>query len=210
MSRNKAPVIVLTGGIASGKSAVANMLADQGAKVISADELAREVVKQGTPAWGEIVGAFGRSVLTSDGGLNRQRLGTLVFADSEARRCLEKITHPRIWALLDERLRMARESASLVVAEIPLYFESDRRIAEAEVWVVYVDQETQVKRLMERDALTGTEARERLRSQLPLRSKCNWADRVIDNTGSKQETLAQVKEAVAAVVAAWAEKEDRD
>lgn len=191
-------VIVLTGGIASGKSMVASMLAKQGAWVISADKLAREVMVPGTPAWNEIVQAFGKSILTPDGEIDRHRLGTIVFADARSRRQLEDITHPRIWTLLNERLRAAKDRAPLVVVEIPLYFESDLRIPQAEVWVVYVDETTQTKRLMQRDGLTEHQAMERLRAQLPLDVKCSMADRVIDNTGSKEETLAQIKEALAA------------
>ncbi|NMA55581.1 MAG: dephospho-CoA kinase [Firmicutes bacterium] len=200
MSNRPAPVIVLTGGIASGKSTVAGMLAQLGAKVISADELARKVVKPGTPAWNEIIRTFGKSVLTASGDLDRRRLGALIFADEKARRALEQITHPPIWYLLKQKLQAARESTVPVVIEIPLYFEGNQRIAEAKVWVVFIDEKTQIQRLMIRDGLPEEEAKARIRVQLPLIFKSNWADQVIDNSGTKNETWAQVNTAFAAVV----------
>ncbi len=208
MSNKGVPIIVVTGGIASGKSMVAEMLSAQGAWVISADELAREIMKPGTLAWTEIVRTFGHSILTSDGEIDRHRLGTLVFADAKARNRLEEITHPRIWALLLERIRSVHDEVALVAVEIPLYFESGRSIPQAEVWVVHVDEATQIKRLMSRDGLTQDDAQARLKAQLPLSVKRAWADRVIDNTGSKEDTLAQVKAALSAALGYFSEKED--
>lgn len=208
MSSNGMSVIVLTGGIASGKSMVASMLAEQGALVISADQLAREVMVPGAPAWREIVQFFGHSILTPGGEIDRRRLGTMVFSDAQARSCLEEITHPRIWALLGERLRIAQENAPLVVLEIPLYFESGLSIPQAQVWVVYVDEATQLERLMSRDGLTKPEAKDRIKAQMPLDDKCAWADRVIDNTGSKEATLEQIREALAATSGYLVENED--
>lgn len=201
------PVIVLTGGIASGKSMVAQMLKDYGAHVISADEIAREVVAPGKPALDKIVHTFGRAMLTPDGKLDRQRLASLVFSDAKAKRQLEDITHPPIWSLLDERIKEAQQEVPLVVAEIPLYFESGRRIPGAKVWVVYVDTSTQIKRLMSRDKLSHHEAKVRLNAQMPLGDKCMRADRVIDNSRSKEETEAQVRTAVSALKTYIAEKE---
>ncbi|HHY92405.1 MAG TPA: dephospho-CoA kinase, partial [Firmicutes bacterium] len=109
------PVIILTGGIASGKSTVAAMLAEEGGAVISADALAREVLAVGSPGWREVVDAWGAEVLTEKGEIDRRRLARRVFPLPEERRRLEAITHPRIFALLKERLAAAAQRAPFVV-----------------------------------------------------------------------------------------------
>ncbi|HKM40090.1 MAG TPA: dephospho-CoA kinase, partial [bacterium] len=178
-------------------------LADRGAEIISADELAREVMSPGTPVWKKVIQAFGPSVQTSTGALRRKHLAALIFANYKARRTLEGITHPAIWKLLRQKLRVAKRIAPLVAIEIPLYFEGGHRLAGAmEIWVVYVDKNTQLKRLMKRDGLTKEEAEIRLKTQLPLSCKCDWADRVIDNTGPKKDTFLQVQAALTALMTA--------
>ncbi|NLG86107.1 MAG: dephospho-CoA kinase [Firmicutes bacterium] len=203
-----APVVVLTGGIASGKSMVAQILANLGAHVISADEIAREVVEPGKPALKKIISTFGLSMLTPNGELDRRRLANLVFNDVKARRQLEEITHPQIWSLIEKKIKEAQQKAPLVVVEIPLYFESGHFIPQAEVWVVYVDETTQFKRLMARDGLSYYEAKKRLDAQMPLKTKCVRADRVIDNSYSKNETEAQVKKAWCTLISHITKKED--
>jgi dephospho-CoA kinase len=208
-SDRDAPVIVLTGGIASGKSMVAQMLRDCGAHVISADQIAREVVAPGKSALREIVQVFGPSMLTSKGDLDRRRLARLIFNNTKARRQLDEITHPQIWSLLDKRIKDARREASLVVVEIPLYFESGWSIPRAEVWVVYVDETTQLERLMSRDGLTHQEAEARINAQMLLIDKCALADWVIDNSHGKEETRAQVRRALGAIATYTSEEEER-
>ncbi|MDI3522925.1 MAG: dephospho-CoA kinase [Bacillota bacterium] len=193
------PIIVLTGGIASGKSTVARMLAEEGGEVISADVLAREVLAPGSPGWEEVVQTWGTGVLTPEGEIDRRRLGRWVFASSEERRRLEEITHPRIFALLQERLAAAVARAPFVVLEVPLYFETGRRLPASEVWVVYADRATQLARLVERSGLTPAEAEARLAAQQPLTEKCALADRVIDNSGTREQTRRAVQEALAAL-----------
>jgi dephospho-CoA kinase len=190
------PVIVLTGGIASGKSTVAKMLADLGATVISADQIAREIVARGKPTLQKIEAAFGSSVLTPEGDLNRQCLAQIVFNDTKARRKLEELMHPQIWEELNRKITEALLKTPFVVAEIPLYFESGRNIPGSEIWVVYVDKKTQLVRLMSRDSLSLKEAQARLNAQMLLTDKRARADRVIDNSGSKEDTQAQVRRAV--------------
>ncbi|NLY51185.1 MAG: dephospho-CoA kinase [Firmicutes bacterium] len=191
-----APVIVLTGGIASGKSTVAKLLAAAGGRVISADSLAREVLLPGQAAWKEVVSAWGQGVLTSTGEIDRVKLGRLVFTDPAARRRLEKITHPRIFDLMHQQMVEAQKSAAFVVLEIPLYFETECSVPADEVWVVYVGPLTQLKRLQERSGLTHEEASARVAAQLPLEKKCAWADRVIDNSKSLAITEKTVKTAL--------------
>lgn len=192
----EAPVIVITGGVASGKTTVAQMLADLGGEVISADVLAREVLQKGSPGWREVVALWGPEILTPSGEINRAALGRKVFADERERRRLEKITHPRISVLIKERLSGARQRAPFVVLEIPLYFETGQVLPASEVWVVYADRATQLSRLMERSRLSREEAEARLKAQWPLEKKRALADRVIDNSNGLEATRQQVRQAL--------------
>jgi dephospho-CoA kinase len=192
-------LIGLTGGIATGKSTVARLLAGRGAAVVDADLLAREVVLPGSPALGEITAAFGPAVLTAAGELDRAALGALVFADPSQRRRLEAITHPRIGALMAERIAAGLESAApLVVADIPLLFEGDRRGLVEGVLLVDATEEVQLHRLMLRDGIDEAAARARIAAQMPLAEKRRLATWVIDNTGTPESTAARV--------AAWWER----
>ena len=186
-------VLGLTGGIGSGKSMVASMFAQLGADIIDADQLARQVVEPGQPALEEIARAFGREILLADGRLDRAKLGRLVFADPAARERLNAITHPPI------RERMAAEIAArgsrpgLLIVDVPLLYESDRAGTVEAVIVVWVDSQTQLRRLIERDGLGEEEARQRIAAQMPLDEKRARADIVIDNSGSQQNTRRQVE-----------------
>jgi dephospho-CoA kinase len=186
-------LIGLTGGIATGKSTVARMLAARGAAVVDADLLAREAVTPGSRALAEIAGEFGPDVLTSEGTLDRAALGRLVFADPARRRRLEGITHPRIGALMAERIAAALASeARLVVADIPLLFENDRAGLVEGVLLVDAPPEAQLQRLMLRDGLDAEDARRRVAAQMPLAEKRRRATWVIDNGGTEERTAEQV------------------
>jgi dephospho-CoA kinase len=186
-------LIGLTGGIATGKSTVARLLADHGAAVVDADLLAREVVVPGAPALSEIVDAFGAGVLTPEGALDRPALGAIVFADASRRRRLEEITHPRIGTLMAERIAAGLASeAPLVVADIPLLFENDRRTPVEGVLLVDAPPEVQLRRLVLRDGLSEEDARRRVAAQMPLADKRRLATWVIDNGGSEERTAEQV------------------
>lgn len=183
----------LTGGIASGKSTVARMFGELGAMVVSADEIAREVVRPGMPALRDIRAAFGDDVLSSDGTLDRRRLGAVVFGDEAKRRLLERITHPRIREVMRQRIDEAAAGGSPVIAEIPLLFESEASLALVDVViVVYVSRDVQLARLMARDGLSQADATARIAAQLPLEDKVMRADYVIDNEGDPERTRAQV------------------
>lgn len=188
-------IIGLTGGIASGKSTVSGILKSLGAVVIDADQVAREVVEPGKPAWQEIVQDFGPAVLNPDGTLNRKQLSQLVFRDGEKLRRLNAITHPRVIEHFRQRLQWLRANRpdAVVVLDVPLLFESGMDAMADEVWVVWVDQEIEMQRLMMRDGITHEEAEARVAAQLPLEEKVRRADRVIDNTRSLQETIAQTE-----------------
>lgn len=186
-------VIGLTGGIASGKTSVANLLERLGAPVIDADQLAREVVAPGERALAQIAESFGSAVLNADGSLNRAALGEVVFADPEKRRKLESITHPAIKERAEEklaRLKAAGVRTAFYVA--PLLIEAGITSRVHEIWVVYLDHETQLARLMARDGLSREAALSRIASQMPMDEKRRLGRVVIDNRGSREDLEAEV------------------
>jgi dephospho-CoA kinase len=186
-------LIGLTGGIATGKSTVTRMLADHGATVIDADELAREAVRPGEPALDLVVQRFGPEVVQADGALDRARLGEIVFADAAARRDLERITHARIIELMQERIAAALAGdAPLVVVDIPLLFENGREGLFEGVMLVYAPPEVQIRRLRERNGLDEESARRRLAAQLPIDEKRDRATWILDNTGDLDATRRAV------------------
>jgi dephospho-CoA kinase len=190
-------VIGLTGGIASGKSTVSNMIRKQGIRVIDADQIAREVVEIGKPAYEQIVKTFGQDILHEDKTINRERLGALIFSEENKRQELNQIVHP---AVREEMLKQTEEEkahhAKIVVLDIPLLFESKLTYLVDKTIVVYVDEETQLKRLMKRNSYSEEEAKMRIGSQLPLIEKVKLADEIIHNQGSIEETSAQVHELI--------------
>jgi dephospho-CoA kinase len=186
-------VLGLTGGIGSGKSMVARMFAELGADLIDADQLAREVVDPGQPALAEIATAFGQDILLPDGRLNRPKLAGIIFADGAARARLNTITHPRIRERMDAEIAARQSGSGVLIVDIPLLYENDRSGAVETVIVVWVDPETQLRRLHERDGLTLEEARQRIAAQMPLDEKRARADLVIDNSGSREDTGRQVE-----------------
>lgn len=186
-------LIGLTGGIATGKSTVAAELARHGATVIDADALAREVVEPGEAALDEIAARFGGEVISPDGRLDRAGLGSIVFADPEARRDLERITHPRVRDLMQRRIAAALAAdADLIVAEVPLLFETKSEALYEGVMVVFAPAAVQLERLMARDGIDEAAARQRLWAQIPIDEKRARATWVIDNSGSVDATHEQV------------------
>ncbi|NOY94149.1 MAG: dephospho-CoA kinase [Deltaproteobacteria bacterium] len=186
-------VVGLTGGIACGKSTVASFFAALGVPVVDADALAREVVAPGTPGLEEIVARFGSEVLDAEGELNRAALGEIVFADAEARRALEAITHPRIAALGQRRLAtLAAENHSYALYEAALLVEKGLHRAFGALVVVATSPATQIERLMARDGLSRAAAQSRVDAQLPMTEKVELADFVIQNDGDREQTRAEV------------------
>ncbi|MBC9783680.1 dephospho-CoA kinase [Heliobacterium chlorum] len=174
-------VVGLTGGIASGKTTVANHLRKLGAAVIDADVVARQVVIPGEPAWKKILGIFGPDVFRPDGTLDRVALGRIVFSDPTARQRLNDITHPFVFEVFRRRTEeLAREGKTMVIWDVPLLLETGMDRMTDEVWVVAIDEGTQLHRLMERDRLDETAARARISSQMPLAEKVKKAHRIID------------------------------
>jgi dephospho-CoA kinase len=188
------PLIGLTGGIASGKSTAGKQLAKLGVTVIDADGLAREVVAKGSAGLREVVDTFGPELLAPDGTLDRERLGALVFADPEARKRLNAITHPRIGQLSAQRIAEAQTSATpYVVYEAPLLVETGTYRGMAALIVVATSPELQVTRVMARDGLSEAAARARLAAQLPLETKVAAADFVIHNDTDRAALIAQTQ-----------------
>ena len=196
-------LVGLTGGIATGKSTVSDLLRRRGCVIIDADVLARDVVAPGEPALAEIAREFGSEVLAPDGTLDRKKLGAIVFADAARRKRLEAITHPAI------RDRFARQLAELmaagfdgiVVFDAPVMIESGNYKHMDRIVVVATDEATQRARLIGRDAVAADEAERKIRSQMPLAEKAALADYVIDNGRDRAATEAEVERADRALLA---------
>jgi len=197
-------VIGLTGGIASGKSTVARLLASQGIPVIDADQLARDAVLSGTATLRQIAESFGSRVLDSDGALDRNILAEIIFADPVARKKLEGILHPAIKGLAESQLaELRRRGEPVVVYMAPLLIEAGVTDRVDEIWVVYVDRETQLQRLMARDGVSRESAEQRLVAQLSMDEKAAYGRIVIDNCGSLAMLEKQVIELCRAEFGEW-------
>jgi len=196
-------LVGLTGGIATGKSTVAEVFRRLGCVIIDADGLAREVVVPGAPAHDDIVAAFGGGILRPDGTLDRQKLGAIVFAVPDAKKRLEAITHPRIRERFAEALAEleARDFAGIVIFDAPVMIESGNYTAMDRLVVVVTDAATQARRLTARDAVGAAEAEQRIGSQMPVAEKAKLADYVIDNSGDRETTIAEARRVYAALQA---------
>jgi dephospho-CoA kinase len=182
----------LTGGIASGKSTVAELLVELGAVLIDGDALAREVVARGTPGLTRVVEEFGEDLVTAEGDLDRAALGRIVFADESARRRLEAITHPLIFERYVE-LEAGAPPGAVVVHDIPLLAESGRADTFDAVIVVDVPAELQVERMVRDRGWTRDEAESRIAAQASREDRLAIATYVIDNTGSHEDLRARVE-----------------
>ena len=186
----------LTGNIASGKTEVAKIFKELGAKIINADEIAREIVEPGEPAWQEILDEFGNNILNPDGSINRKKLGGIIFNDDEKREHLNRITHPRIMSKIKETIDTSKkENVRVVVIEAALIVEKGGLLNVIdELIVVSADEETQIERIMTRDKLQKEEAISRIVAQMPISEKVRHATYIIDNSGTLGETRKQVEE----------------
>jgi dephospho-CoA kinase len=183
----------LTGGIGAGKSEVSRRLARYGAVVVDADAIAREVVEPGTDGLAEVVAAFGREVLLPDGGLDRARLGDVVFGDPEARRRLNAIVHPRVGQRMTE-LDQAAGPDAIVVHDVPLIAENGRSDAYDMVVVVDAPPRTQIERLTRGRDMTREQAQARMAAQASREQRLAIADIVIDNSGTLADLGPRVAE----------------
>ncbi len=196
-------VIGLTGGIACGKTAVAQLFHARGVPVVDADQVARDVVLPGSEGLAAVVASFGADVLGPDGSLDRKRLGQRVFGDDEARRRLEGILHPRIGAESFARLSaLSAEGHGFALYDAALLVENGSHKNFPALIVVTAQPEVQLARLVARDGLTAEEARARVAAQLPLARKVAAATWVVDNSGSRARLEARAAEVYAALVVA--------
>ena len=197
-------LVGLTGGIGTGKSTVSTLLRQLGCEIIDADVLAREVVGPGQPALATIAAEFGPDLVTADGALDRKRLGAIVFANPERRRRLEAITHPAIRERFQARLAELAEKGfvGIVIYDAPVILEAGNYQSYIERLIVVVtDEATQLARVGGRDGTDEAENRRKIASQMPLAEKAKLADYVIDNSGDREATAAQVRRVFAALLA---------
>lgn len=186
--------IGLTGGIASGKSTVARILEEMGCPLISLDLISRDILRKGTPGYREVLAHFGQAVIGTDGEIDRKALGALIFHDPAQRKELEAITHPLILAGMERAIAGLEEAGHrIVLVEVPLLIEAGMTDEFDEIWLVYVDEAVQMKRLQTRDLLDQAGARARLQAQLPLEAKKPYADEVIVNTGEISDLKGQLE-----------------
>jgi dephospho-CoA kinase len=186
-------VIGLTGGIASGKSTVSNWFKEMDILVVDADIEARLAVMKGEFAYFKIIDEFGDDILMENGEIDRQKLGSIIFYQAEKRQTLNEIVHPEVRKRMRDQVEKAiKNGEEVAVLDIPLLFESKLTYMVDKTLLVYVDDETQLKRLIERNNLSAEDARARIRSQMPLSDKIRLADAVIDNNGSIAETKKQL------------------
>lgn len=190
--------VALTGGIASGKSTVCRLLEERGAHVIDSDVLAREVVRKGAPAWAEVVEHFGPEILTPEGEIDRGKLGEIVFSDPGEREFLNRVTHPRIFQLMGERMRELERRCGgegVVVLDIPLLVEAGAGGLFHLNLVVDAPEEEQVRRLVEDRGFSPEAAWARVRSQASREERLACADLVIANDGSLEKLRSEVDRA---------------
>ncbi|ESQ51186.1 hypothetical protein EUTSA_v10017203mg [Eutrema salsugineum] len=181
-------IVGLTGGIASGKSTVSNLFKSSGIPVVDADVVARNVLKKGSGGWKRVVGAFGEEILLPSREVDRPKLGQMVFSSDSKRQLLNKLMAPYIsTGIFWEILKQWAKGAKVIVVDIPLLFEAKMDKWTKPIVVVWVSEETQLKRLMERDGLSEEDARNRIMAQMSLDSKRSKADVVIDNNGGLDE-----------------------
>lgn len=189
-------IIALTGGIASGKSTVSRRLAEHGAVIVDADELAREVVEPGTPGLNAIRERFGDGVIAADGSLDRPALGAIVFGDPDALKDLNAITHPAVWRAATDRFAQAEASdpRAIVVYDVPLLVEAsaDRPLHFDRVVVVEADRDERMRRLVEDRGMSETDAQRRIASQADDAQRRAVADVVLDNNADRDALLARV------------------
>ena len=204
MKQNKSKVIGITGGIATGKSTVSNIIKSLGYELIDADIISREVVEKGKPAHKELVDCFGNGIVDEYGNINRKALGNLIFNDEEKRKKLNSITHPRIMKAIKELIDNNKDQ-KIIFVDIPLLIEEmdtlkDYDVRFDEIWLVYVDEESQVKRLMKRDNINRMEALKKIRAQMPIEFKKKYATVLIDNSGDIKDLENKVKSLIERII----------
>jgi dephospho-CoA kinase len=189
-------IVGLTGGVASGKTAISQILKEEGAYLIDADQIARELVQPHTATWNELIKVFGKEILQEDGSIHRKRLAAKVFSDPEQRNLLNQILHPRIKMEMNKGVKEIgqKDPDAIVVIDAALLIELGDHREMDKVIVVTSTEKQQIERLKKRDGVDQEEAQRVLSSQMPLEGKMKVADFVIQNEGSFEETRRRVKE----------------
>lgn len=197
MTQSKCKIIGITGGIATGKSTVTNFLIDKGYKVIDADKIAREVVEKGEIAYDEIVNYFGNNILKKDGSIDRKKLGEIIFNDQNKRTKLNSIVHPQVIKKIKENINLYSKNNNILFVDIPLLIEKveyfkDNNLVFNEIWLVYLKEEEQIKRLIKRDKISLNDSKKRINAQMPIKLKKKYADKIIDNNKDKDYLYEQI------------------
>lgn len=197
MTLNNCKIIGLTGGIATGKTTVSKLLIEKGCKLIDADKIAREVVEINKPAYLKIVEEFGESILLEDKNIDRKALGNIIFNDNFSREKLNQITHPQIFKTIKLNIHKLCKEESIIFVDIPLLFEQFNLLKEYdikfnEIVLVYVDEKTQIERLVKRDFISEEQALNKIRSQMPIVEKRGKSSKTIDNNGDIRNLKKQV------------------
>ena len=188
-------LIGLTGGIGSGKSTVSAMLAEKGAVIIDADAITRELQQPGQPVFDAMVERFGTDIVAADGTLDRARVAAIVFADEDAKKDLEHIVHPAVGAEMVKRMAAEAETDHVVVYDVPLLVEAARRAMEFKgVIVVDIDPEIAIRRVVGQRGMAEADVRARIANQASREERLAVADRVIDNSGTREDLRRQVDE----------------
>lgn len=191
VKRKQAPV-GLTGSIATGKSTVSRMLAELGAVIIDADKIAFDAVLKGTPACRKIIDYFGECVLQENGEIDRKALGDIIFNDAQKKQVLNSIVHPEVFSEMGRQVNDAeKKPGTVIILDVPLLIESGMHKAMSDVILVYTPEDVQLQRLMARDNIDRASAMARIRSQMSVEEKRNYATIVIDNSMSVKETYGQ-------------------
>ena len=180
----------LTGGIATGKSTVAETMATSGAFIIDADRIARGVVRKGMPSWKEIIDHFGREILAKDGAINRVYLGKIVFNSPDRLNALNTIVHPRVFEQMNREMEDIKFKTpdAITILDVPLLIESGLHKLIPNIIVVYIPEHRQLNRLIARDHLSKKDAMARIRAQMPIDQKKTFAKFIIDNSSTIEQT----------------------
>ncbi len=205
-------IIGLTGGIGSGKSTVTDYLVTMGFHVLDADKIARELVMPGSDMLIQLTAEFGDDILLDDGSLDRKKLGSIVFSDEEKKQTLDKMMHTKILEIIHERILKIREESShfavdvirpetaakhrVIFIDAPLLFETGLDNSVEEVWVIDVDDETRINRIMERDGLNRNEIIKIMNSQMARSEKNRRADVLLDNSGKREVLYRQLDQLI--------------
>lgn len=186
-------IVALTGGIATGKSIVADVLKELGCYIHNADKIAHQLMEPGQPAWDKITRNFGKEILNLDGTVNREKLASLVFSSKKARKFLNALLHPLVFEKKKETIaKLEKEGhCKIFISEAALTVEAGFTEFFDKVVVVHCDTEKQIQRLMERDKISRSQALQKIQSQLPQKEKLKYADYKIDTSGSLQNTVEQ-------------------